>query len=158
MATKAASHIPEGMRTITTSLWFDGRCREAIETYARVLGFSLRGEIVPSPDGKHVWHALAALGDSNVMMADAQPGSFERGPKDGTTASLWLYVEDCDALMRRAVDAGWEVVMPMMDAFWGDRFGKVKDPFGHVWAIATFKEVLTPEEMKTRAEGMKPGP
>ncbi len=63
-----------------------------------------------------------------------------------------MYVEDCDVIFNRAVEAGCEVLMPMADAFWGDRFGKVKDPFGHCWAIATHKWVLTPEEMQERQQ------
>ena len=68
--------------------------------------------------------------------------------------SFWVYVKDCDFLFNRAVEAGCEVLMPMEDAFWGDRFGKVKDPFGHCWAIASFKWILTPEEIEERQKEM----
>ncbi len=86
------------------------------------------------------------------MMADAWPRSWEKGPESSATAGLWVYVKDCDALYERASMAGCEVLMSMMDAFWGDRMGKVKDPYGHCWAIATHKWDLTPEEMKQRQE------
>jgi uncharacterized glyoxalase superfamily protein PhnB len=86
------------------------------------------------------------------MMADAQPGRWEQGPTDSTTMSIFLYVEDCDAVYNRAVAAGCEVIEEMMDAFWGDRMGTVKDPFGHCWSLATYKWVYTEEEMKKNQE------
>jgi PhnB protein len=84
------------------------------------------------------------------MMADAWPGQWEQGPKENATTGMFVYVDDCDALYNRAIDAGFEEVDKMMDAFGGDRMGKVKDPFGHYWAIATHKLILTPEEMEER--------
>ena len=104
---------------------------------------------VPGPDDT-VLHSMLRIGDTNLMLADAFPGTWERGPDGASTAGLWIYVEDCDALFKRAVDAGCEVLMPMEDAFWGDRHGKVKDPFGHCWAIASHKWVYSPEEMAER--------
>ncbi len=86
------------------------------------------------------------------MMADGWPGAWERGPNKVATAGLWVYVDDCDALFKQATDAGCQVLMPLEDAFWGDRMGKVKDPYGHCWAIATHKWVFTPEEMKKRQQ------
>ena len=159
MPEKAPKPVPEGMNTLTTYLWFNGNCTEAVEFYQKALGAELAGPVVPGPDGKGVMHAMLKIGNSHVMMSDAWPGSWEKGPDGGTTASLWVYVEDCDALFARATDAGCKPLMPMMDAFWGDRFGKVKDPFGHCWAIATHKWLLTPEEMQQRQQewlkGMK---
>lgn len=87
------------------------------------------------------------IGDSHIMMADAWPGTSERGPKEYSSAGLWLYVPDCDRLYEQAVQAGCKELMPLRDAFWGDRMGKVKDPYGHCWAIATYKFVLSPEEI-----------
>ncbi len=83
-------------------------------------------------------------------MADAWPEHWEQGPKESASASIWLYVEDCDALYNRALDAGCEVLQQIMDAFWGDRMGRVKDPFGHCWSIASHKWILTEEEMQER--------
>jgi len=92
-------------------------------------------------------------------MADAWPGNWEQGPATSASASMWVYVEDCDAVFNRAVEAGCEILEEMMDAFWGDRNGKVKDPFGHCWSIASHKWILTPEEMqkgqKEWEEGLK---
>jgi len=88
------------------------------------------------------------IGDSNLMMADAWPNMWEQAPKSSTTASLFIYVEDCDRLFERAVKQGCQTVMPPADMFWGDRMGKIKDTFGHSWAIATNKWIMTPEEIE----------
>jgi len=151
MPQEAPKSIPDGMHTITMHLWFNGNCKKAIDFYEKVFEAKSVAPPVPTPDGKGVMHAMLKIGDSNLMMADAWPKNWEQGPKSSATASLWLYVEDCDALYDRAVEAGCEVVEEMMDAFWGDRNGKVKDPFGHCWSIASNKWIVTPEEMQ---EGM----
>ena len=148
MASNAKAPIPEGMHTATPYLWFNGNCAEAIQLYQKAFGAKLSGEVATGPGGDGVMHAMLRIGDANLMMADAWPGSWEKGPETAATMGLWLYVEDCDALFERAAGAGCEVVMPMMDAFWGDRMGKVKDPFGHCWAIATHKWEYTPEEIE----------
>jgi len=136
------------MPTLTPHLWFNGDCSKAIEFYQRAFGAELLAKPVPSPGGDGVLHAMLRIGSSPIMMADAWPGSWEHGPKGSATMGLWVYVKDCDALLERATNAGCEVLMPVMDAFWGDRMGKVKDPFGHCWAIATHKYDLTPEEIE----------
>jgi PhnB protein len=89
-----------------------------------------------------------------VMLSDPFPQATTRTPKElgGTTASVFLYVEDVDALAKRAVDAGATVTMEVADQFWGDRFGSVTDPFGHAWSIATHVEDVPPEEMAERAK------
>jgi uncharacterized glyoxalase superfamily protein PhnB len=138
------------MHTITPHLWFSGNCREAIDFYQRAFGAELVSPVVPGPDGRSVLHAMLRLGDSPIMVADAWPGTWETGPEGSVSAGLWVYVEDCDALFRRAKAAGCQELMPMEDAFWGDRMGKLKDPYGHAWAIATHKWILTPEEIKER--------
>ncbi len=150
MPQPAPNPIPDGMHTVTPSLWFNGNCKEAVDFYQKAFCAELPSPLVPSPDGKTVMHAMVRIGDSSVMMADAFPGSWEAGPQGTATAGLWLYVEDCDGVYKRAVDAGCEVLMPMEDAFWGDRFGKVKDPFGHCWSIASHRWIFTPEEMEER--------
>ena len=148
MPEKAANPIPEGMLNVTAHLWFNGNCNQAIELYQKAFGAELAAPAVPTPDGKGVLHALLKLGDSRLMMADAWPGNFEQGPQDSTTVGLFLYVEDCDAVFKRATEAGLETVAEMADMFWGDRMGKVRDTFGHTWAIATFKWAMTPEEIQ----------
>jgi PhnB protein len=156
MPTKALKPVPEGMNTITTELYYNGNCLQAIEFYKKAFGATTIGEIAKGPDGKSVMHAMLKIGDSNIMLADAWPGNWETGPKNTATAGLFLYVEDCDKLYNQAVKAGCIVVNEMMDAFWGDRMGKVKDPFGHCWSIASLKWILTPEEIsKGMDEWMK---
>ena len=105
-----------------------------------------------SPDGKSVVHAEIRIGDSMVMLSDEFPQTGPRSPQalGGTTASIFLYVPDVDAAFERAVDAGAKAVMPPADMFWGDRFGKLVDPFGHHWAMATHKEDLSDEEIRKR--------
>ncbi len=152
MPEKAPKPVPEGMHTVTVNLWFNGNCQEAIDFYQKAFSAELAAPVVPAPDGKGIMHAMLKLGDSNIMMADVRPGQWEQGPKESATASMWCYVEDCDALYSQAVNAGCEVVEPMMDAFWGDRNGKVKDPFGHCWGIASHKWILTEDEMQERLQ------
>lgn len=152
MPENAPRPIPEGMNTLTTHLWFNGNCNEAIEFYQKALGAELEAPAITGPDGKGVMHAMLKIGNSHIMMADAFPGSWEKGPEEAATAGLWVYVDDCDAVYDQAVNAGCKVEIEMMDAFWGDRMGKVRDPFGHCWAIASHKWMLTPEEMRERQE------
>jgi PhnB protein len=97
-------------------------------------------------------HAELRIGDSLVMLSDEFPQMGPRSPESlgGTTASIFLYVPDVDAAFKRAVDAGARAIMPPTDMFWGDRFGKLADPFGHEWAMATHKEDLSPEEIRQR--------
>src|SRR3954467_12875546 len=154
---KAKQAVPEGHHTVTPSLTLDNAA-EALEWYKRALGAEEMGRAV-GPDGK-IMHAELRIGDSRIMLNDAMMGS--KGPRSmgGSPASLWLYVEDCDALFNRAVAAGGKVANgpmgPIGDQFWGDRCGTLMDPEGYRWTIATHKEDLTPEEMNQRqAEFMK---
>jgi len=148
MAEKAPKPVPDGMHTLTTQLWFDGNCNLAIDFYQKAFGAELIAPIVEGPGGQGVMHAMLKFGDSQIMMADAMPGSWETGPKDSATASLWIYVEDVDTAYNQSVKTGCEVIYKVMDAFWGDRTGKVKDPFGHTWTIASHKWDYTPEEIE----------
>ena len=148
MATNA---IPEGYRTVTPYLAVDDAA-EAIEFYKKAFGAKERVRMA-APDGK-IGHAELAIGDSMVMLSDPFPQATTRPPKElgGTTASVFMYVEDVDAVVKKAVDAGATVTMEVEDQFWGDRFGSVKDPFGHAWSIATHVEDVPPEEMAERAK------
>lgn len=150
MAERAPHPVPDGMSTVTTHLWFNGQCHEALKVYAEILDAKIQGQVIPWPDGKNVMHAMFKVGDTNLMAADAAPGRYESGPTEHASASFYCYVDDCDAYYNKAVEAGWEIVEEIMDAFWGDRSGKVKDPFGHCWAFSTFKWIYTPEEMQQK--------
>jgi PhnB protein len=107
---------------------------------------------MPGPTGK-IMHAEFRIGDSVVFLSEEAPNMGSVAPQPGTPTpiSLHLYVEDVDAAYKRAIAAGATSQMLPADMFWGDRFSKVSDPFGHAWSIATVKEQLTPEEMGKRA-------
>jgi len=154
---KATKPVPDGYHTVTPSLVLDGAA-EAIEWYKRGLGAEELGRAV-GPDGK-ILHAELLIGDSRIMVNDAMMGFKGPHAMGGSPASLWVYVEDCDALFNRAVAAGAQVLGggmgQMADQFWGDRCGTVTDPSGYRWTIATHKEDLTKEELEQRqAEWMK---
>lgn len=148
MATKP---IPEGYHTLSAYLAVDDAAR-AIEYYTRAFGAK---EVVrmDAPGGK-IGHAELELGDSRIMLSDPFPQASTRPPKElgGTSTSVFMYVEDVDAVVKQAVDAGATVTMEVADQFWGDRFGSITDPFGHVWSIATHVEDVPPDEMAERAK------
>jgi PhnB protein len=143
--------IPEGYHTVTPYLAVDDAV-EAIEYYKNAFGATERVRM-EAPGGK-IGHAELEIGDSLVMLSDPLPQFSTRPPKElgGTSVSVFMYVEDVDAVVKRAVDAGATITMEVADQFWGDRFGAVTDPFGHVWTIATRVEDVPPEEMAERAK------
>jgi len=146
----AAKPIPEGYNTLSIYLAVDD-ATQAIDFYKNAFGATERG-VMETPDGK-IGHAELQIGDSVVMLSDLFEQSPHKSPKQrgGTTSALFMYVEDVDAALQRAVDAGATLTAPAEDMFWGDRYGKVSDPDGHEWQIATRVEELTPEEMAERA-------
>lgn len=148
----ATRPIPQGFHTITPSLIVAG-AKEAIAFYEKAFGAKLLSCHM-GPDGKRVMHSELQLGDSKLMVNDEYPEMGAFGPKgEGRTpTTLHLYVEDVDKVFNQAVAAGAKATMPVMDAFWGDRYGQLVDPFGHHWSIGTHKEDLTPDEMNKRAE------
>jgi PhnB protein len=143
--------IPDGYRTIAPYLAVDG-AEQAIEFYEKAFGAKERGRM-QSPDGK-IAHAELEIGDSVLMLSDPFPQFATRAPTElgGSTASVMMYVEDVDAVVKQAVAAGASLEREVEDQFWGDRFGAVVDPFGHMWSIATRVEDVPPEEMAKRAE------
>ena len=146
-----AKSTPTGYHSVTPSIIVRGAA-EAIEFYKRAFGAEevLR---LAGPDGK-VMHAEIRIGDSIVMLGDENPqwGALSPLSTNGLPGSLHIYVDDADAAFERALRAGAKVRYPLEDAFWGDRYGKVTDPFGHEWGIATRVKELTPEEMQQAAE------
>lgn len=150
-ATKPArsrtSPIPEGMHAVTPHLICAGAA-DAIEFYKKAFG-AVEKVRMPGPEGK-LMHAMVQIGDSAVMLVDEFPDYGSSGPKSlkGSPVTLHLYVEDVDATVARAVDAGAKITMPVEDMFWGDRYGKIEDPFGHQWSVATHIRDVGPEEMK----------
>jgi len=146
MPQKASSPIPAGFHTITPYLVFNGDCDKAIEFYQKAFGAEIVAPAEKTPDGK-VMHVMLKIGDSNVMMSDV---FMNPENATGMKTNLWLYVNDSDAYFKRAIQAGCAVAMKMEDAFWGDRIGEVKDPFGHTWNFASKRWNVTPDEMKKR--------
>ncbi len=107
---------------------------------------------MPTPDG-HIAHAEMQVGDSRIMLADEMPQMPYKGPQSlgGTSVCLMLYVPDVDKMFAAAASAGATVLEPVKNQFYGDRSGTLKDPFGHIWTLATHVEDVPPEEMGRRA-------
>jgi PhnB protein len=138
---KKVRPIPRGYHTITPSL----NQREAAQTIdfcKKAFGAKVRMRMNGGAGG--IMHAEIEIGDSVIMLNDAMQ-------EPAQPAGLFLYVENVDKTFAKAVKAGAEVIMPVQDMFWGDRFGRIRDPQGNTWGIATHREDVTPKEMKKRA-------
>jgi PhnB protein len=146
---KPADPIPPGFHTLTVHLNVDGAARY-IDFLKSAFG-AVELNRAPAPSGK-LMHAMLKIGDSMLMLADDFSAEMHLPPlaQGRLPLVLSLYVPDADASWAKALGAGCEVVFPIGDQFWGDRYGQVKDPFGFVWAIAMKKEDLTPAEMQER--------
>ena len=142
---------PHGYHSVTPSLIVRD-ADAAIRFYARAFGAEELARML-GPDGS-IMHAEIRIGDSIIMLGEENESWGTRSPllTNGNPGSLHLYVADADAAFARAVDAGASVRYPLEDAFWGDRYGKVADPFGHEWGIATRVKEMTPEEMQQAGE------
>ena len=140
--------IPDGFSTATPTITVR-EAANAIEFYKKAFDAQ---EIFrfPGPDGKTIMHAEIKIGNSIIMLNDEMPQMNCNSPQSigGTGSSIFLYVNDADMTFNKAVSNGAKPLMPLSDAFWGDRFGSIQDPFGHVWSIATHKKDMTPEEIK----------
>jgi PhnB protein len=143
--------IPDGYHSLTPYLTVNDAAR-AIDFYKRAFGAQEVARM-DGPGGK-IMHAELKFGDSMLMLSDEMPGAGGRSPKSlgGTPVNIFLYVKDVDSTFQQAVAAGAKGEMPVADMFWGDRYGKVTDPFGHSWSLATHKEDVAPEEMRKRAQ------
>jgi PhnB protein len=143
--------IPDRYRRVTPALVVDGAVK-ALEFYAEVFGATERSRI-PGPGGT-IAHAEIEIGDSVVMVEDASPFMGTKAPPpdglDGSPCTLFIYVEDVDAVMERAVKLGATLKRPAADQFYGDRDGHIVDPFGHSWTVATHVEDVAPDEMMRR--------
>jgi len=141
--------IPPGSHTLTPHLVVRDGAR-AIEFYKQAFGAEERGRML-TPDGKAIMHAQLKIGDSVVMLADEVPqmrGWMSPAAYGGTTVCIHMWSEDVDRAYARATAAGATPVMAPMDMFWGDRYCRVVDPFGHAWSIATHVKDLSFEEME----------
>lgn len=137
--------IPDGFHTLTPHL-IVRQAAQAIEFYKKAFGAE---EVMRmnGPDGKSVMHAELKFGNSMMMICEEFPDMC-RSPQSlgGSPVVLHFYVEDADTFFAKAVKAGATPTMPLADQFWGDRYGKLKDPFGHEWSIASHVKDVTPEE------------
>ena len=144
------SPIPPGYHSLTPYLTCRGAAA-ALDFYKKAFGAT---EIMrmPGPDGS-IGHAEMKIGDSFVFLSDVFPG-MSAAPAEGAppSSSIFLYTNNVDEVFNRAVAEGCKVTMPLADMFWGDRFGKLVDPFGHHWGLAQHVEDVAPEEMKRRSE------
>ena len=148
--------VPDGWRTVAPHLTVRGGA-QAIEFYKKALGAKeLRRAL--GPDGK-LMHGDLQIGDSHVFLNDESPGIGALSPQSlgGTPVTIHLQVEDVDSLFQQAVRAGAEVVMPLADQFWGDRYGIVRDPFGHQWSMASHVQDLTDDDIKKASEAAMAG-
>jgi PhnB protein len=146
-------YVPEGLHNITPSLVFRDAAR-AIDFYIKIFG-AIEIARMPGPNNK-IMHAMIRIGDSSIFLTDTMT---TKSPAVSTEtafipAYLHLYVDDVDATFKRAVDAGARVDMPVQDMFWGDRYGRITDPFGQQWSLATHKEEVSPDEMKRRMQAL----
>lgn len=154
---KKVAPIPEGYSVLTAHLSIKGAA-QALEFYAKAFGAKTRLRM-DGPGGS-IGHAEMTIGSSVFMLADEFPGSGAVSPAsaNATTVSFYLYVKDVDASYARALAAGAAQLMPPTDMFYGDRIGSVKDPFGHVWSLATHVEDVPLKEMKKRMAKMMEAP
>ena len=139
--------VPEHLHTVTPRLIVgDG----AFDFYARAFGAEERGERFTGPDGALI-HAEVRIGDSVVMLTGGSDDARTPASLGGVSAIMATYWEDVDAAWERALAAGAEVIYPLDDQFYGERGGRVRDPFGHHWMLSQVIEEVTPEEMERRA-------
>jgi PhnB protein len=140
--------IPEGYHSVTPYLIITGAA-DAIEFYKRAFGAT---ELFRMDREGKIGHAEIKIGDSPIMLSDEDPEMGYTSPTTlgGTPVSIMIYVEDVDTTFNQAIAAGGKQLKPLQDQFYGDRSGSLKDPFGHVWHVATHKEDVSPEEMEKR--------
>ena len=147
----SVSPIPTGCNTISVYL-IAKDAKAALEFYEKAFD-GVGSNCMLAPDGS-VMHGEIKIGDSTVMISQENPQWGMKSPQTlgGSPASIHMYVEDCDAAFKKAIDAGCSEISPVTDMFWGDRYGKVEDPFGFQWGIATHTEDVELEELQRRSE------
>jgi len=142
-----AKAVPTGFHTLTPHITVRN-ADQALEFYKKAFGAEVQN-IARMPNGK-VMHAALQIGDSKLMLNEESPefGALSPLSTGGSGVMLHIYLENVDAAFDRAVSAGAEVKMPLMDQFWGDRYGIVADPYGHKWSLATHIKDMSAEEMQ----------
>jgi PhnB protein len=151
---KKVSFIPKGYHTASAYLVVRNGA-QALDFYQKAFGAKLVGKPMVMPDGK-VGHAEFQIGDSRLMLADESPAFGNKSPEtlQGSPVGFCLYVKNADAAFQKAVEAGAKVLQPLADQFYGDRSGRVLDPYGHNWTIATHIEDVSRKEMDKRMAAM----
>ena len=151
MSKNQVKPIPDGMHTVTPHLICAGAA-DAIEFYMKAFNAVEMGRLA-GPQGK-LLHGAIRIGDSTVMLVDEFPEWGSLGPKSlkGSPVAMHVYVEDVDAFVARATAAGAKITMPLQDMFWGDRYCKLEDPFGHQWSVATHVRDVSRDEMQEAAQ------
>ena len=141
--------VPDAYTTATTYLTVRGGAK-AIDFYKQAFGAKELFRM-PGPDGK-IMHAEILIGNSHIMLADESDSAETKSPQtlNGSTGGIFLYLEDVDSSFQQAVKAGAKQTMPLQNMYWGDRFGKLTDPFGHKWMLASHVEDISPEEIEER--------
>jgi uncharacterized glyoxalase superfamily protein PhnB len=142
---KKVRPVPKGFTTVTPHLSIKD-ANAALAFYKKAFGAKVLGKML-APDGK-LLHADLMIGDAHVFVSEPMMGG-----EPGST-SIHLYVENADKAWKKAVAAGAQVAMPLDNAFWGDRYGVLADPFGQKWAISSHVEDVAPAEMKKRMKAM----
>lgn len=141
--------VPPGYHSLTPYLVLSDAAK-AIEFYSQAFGAKEISRM-NGPSGK-IMHAELQIGDSRMMLSDEMMANRSPQSLGGSPVSIFLYVEDVDSVFSQAVSAGATADMPPADMFWGDRYGKLTDPFGNLWGLATHIEDVAPEEMGKRAQ------
>lgn len=151
------NYVPAGYHTVTPYITVRN-CSQAIEFYKKAFGAQEIARM-PMPGGL-IGHAELKIGDSFIMLSDEMPQAGSKSPQTlgGTTGNLHIYVRDVDSAYKQAVSAGANSMMEPADMFWGDRYCKLTDPYGHQWGLATHIEDVAPEEMNRRAAAMFASP
>ena len=151
-ATRGVRPIPDGARSLTPHLVCKGAA-EAIRFYVEAFG-AVELIRVPGPDGR-LMHACVRIGDSELMLVDEsrEYGALGPGALGGSPVTIHHFVEDVDAVVARAARAGAKITQPPTDMFWGDRYARLEDPFGHSWSVATHVRDVTPEELQRAVSG-----
>ncbi len=145
--------IPPGFRSITPYLAIEGAA-QAIEWYKKAFNAKELNR-APTPDGK-LMNATIRIGDSLLMMSDVFPGAPLKGPKElgNTTVTLHIYAKNVDKLFQQAVNAGADITMQLDNQFWGERYGQLRDPFGHSWSISQRVNMTKAEKEEKQKQAM----
>ena len=155
MSKNNVNYVPEGRNSVTPYLIVKNAAK-AIDYYKNVFGAT---ELMRmgGPDGK-VGHAELRIGDSVIMLADENVAMGNRSAESigASPVSLYVYLPDVDKTVEKAIAGGAKILKPVEDQFYGDRSGFLRDPFGHLWGIATHKEDVSVQEIEKRMKKMQP--